>query len=213
MRVLFDYHEMLAIVDNGFAEPATTANDEQRTAYRENKKKDKKALYFIHQGVNDEVFEKIEGAETSKQAWDTLATSFTGADKVKKVRLQTLRRQFELLQMESEETIASYVSRVLTLTNKMKTYGEVHTEVAKVEKILRSLTPRFEHIVVAIEESHDLSGMTVDMLSGSLEAHEQRMNEKQIIKPAEQAFQSQDSSKGDQVSGTNLNQGGSRGRR
>ena len=58
------------------------------------------------------------------------------------------------------------------------------------EKILRSLTPRFEHVVAAIEEANDISIMRVRLLSGSLRAHEQRMNDK-IEKPIEQALQAQ----------------------
>jgi hypothetical protein len=73
----------------------------------------------------------------------------------------------------------------------MKVNGEACTEKQKVEKLLRSLTFRFEHIVVAIKESHDLSTMTIDELTGTLQAHEQRMNEKQCEKTTEQAFQSQ----------------------
>ncbi|GKV45648.1 hypothetical protein SLEP1_g52709 [Rubroshorea leprosula] len=212
MRVLFDYHELLSVVENGVAEIAENANDAQKHAYRESKKKDKKALYFIHQGVNDEVFEKIEDAATSKQAWDTLMTAYKGAEKVKKVKLQTLRRQYELLQMEFSEPVATYINRVLALTNKSKVYGEEYSEQVKVEKILRTLTPKFEHIVAAIEEAHDLSQMTIDELSGSLEAHEQRMNGKQIEKPIEQAFQSEVSIKGDQGGETSQKHGGSRGR-
>jgi len=60
-----------------------------------------------------------------------------------------------------------------------------------VEKILRSLTPRFEHVVAAIEEANDISKMTVRLLSGSLRAHEQRMNDNKIEKPIEQALQAQ----------------------
>ncbi|GKV17840.1 hypothetical protein SLEP1_g28296 [Rubroshorea leprosula] len=176
MRVLFDYHELLGVVETGVAELAKNANDAQKHAHRENKKKDKKALYFIHQGVNDEVFEKIQDATTSKQAWDILMTAYKGAEKVKKI------------------------------------YGEEYTEQTKVEKILRTLTPKFEHIVAAIEEAHDLSQMTVEELSGSLEAHEQRMNEKRTEKPIEQAFQSQVSIKGNQGGETSQKHGGSRGR-
>lgn len=91
-------------------------------------------MYFIHQGVNDEVFEKIADATTSKKAWDTPMTSFKGVDKVKKVILQTLRRQYELL--ESFEAFFDYVSRFLSLINQMKTNGEEHSEQLKVEKKL-----------------------------------------------------------------------------
>jgi len=92
--------------------------------------------------------------------------------------------------METTETIDVYINKVLALTNQMKTNGETHSEQAKVEKILRSLTPRFEH-VVAMEEANDISKMTVRLLSGSLRAHEQRMNDNNIEKPIEQALQAQ----------------------
>ncbi|XP_068504107.1 uncharacterized protein [Phaseolus vulgaris] len=72
----------------------------------------------------------------------------------------------------------------------MKTNGETHSHQEKVEKILRSLTPRFE-LVATIEEANDISTITVRLLSGSLRAHEQRMNVNKIGKPIEQALQAQ----------------------
>jgi len=75
--------------------------------------------------------------------------------------------------METTETVDVYINKVLALTNQMKTNGETHSEQTKVDKILRSLTPRFEHVVAAIEEANDISTMTVRLLSGSLREHEQ----------------------------------------
>lgn len=57
-----------------------------------------------------------------------------------------------------------------------------------VEKILRSLTPKFDHIVGAIEESKDLFVFSFDDLMGSLQAHETRMNRSRD-KDEEKAFQ------------------------
>ncbi|XP_050890645.1 uncharacterized protein LOC127096066 [Lathyrus oleraceus] len=47
-----------------------------------------------------------------------------------------------------------------------------------VSKVLRSLTSRFDNIVVAIEESKDLTTLSKDELQSSLEAHEQMMDER-----------------------------------
>jgi len=56
---------------------------------------------------------------------------------------------------------------------------------------LRSLTLRFEHVVAVIEEANDISKMTVRLLSSSLRAHQQRMNDNNIEKPIERALQAQ----------------------
>lgn len=74
----------------------------------------------------------------------------------------------------------------------MKTNGDKSDEQLLVEKILRTLTAKFKYIVAEIEESKDLTAMTVDELQGILQAHEQRMNERSGEKKLiEQAFQSQ----------------------
>jgi len=168
MRILFDYHELGDVVESEVFRLVDNATEAQRVAHHDQKKKDKKALYLIHQGMNDETFEQIERSTTTSEVWTILSTNYKGDDKIKRVRLQTLRRQYEFLQMETTETVDVCINKVLALTNKMKTNGETHSEQAKVEKILRSLTPRFEHAVSAIEEANDISTITVRLLSGSL---------------------------------------------
>ena len=90
--------------------------------------------------------------------------------------------------MEKSESISDYFSRVLALVNQMKANGETFGDQQIVEKILRTLTLQFEYIVTSIEESRDLSVLTVDELIGSLQMHEQWLKEKS--KTVEEALQS-----------------------
>ncbi|XP_050896242.1 uncharacterized protein LOC127102978 [Lathyrus oleraceus] len=74
--------------------------------------------------------------------------------------------------MEEKKTINYFKTRITRLVNQVKACGETITEQYVVAKILRSLTPRFDNIVVAIEESKDLVTMSKEELQSSLEAHE-----------------------------------------
>lgn len=91
--------------------------------------------------------------------------------------------------MESTETIGDYFTRILNLTNSMKGYGEQISDKLIVQKVMRTLLPKFDYIVVAIEESKDLATMKIEELQGSLQAHEQRMLERSTDKHQNQALQ------------------------
>ncbi|GJZ80946.1 hypothetical protein Tco_0645940 [Tanacetum coccineum] len=95
--------------------------------------------------------------------------------KVITVKLQTLHREFEILKMKDEESVQDYLSRVSTIMNQMKSYGENVTDEVIVSKVLRSLSSNFDHLVAAIEEFKDLLVYTFDELMSSLLAHEDRI--------------------------------------
>uniref|UniRef100_A0A151UH28 Retrovirus-related Pol polyprotein from transposon TNT 1-94 n=1 Tax=Cajanus cajan TaxID=3821 RepID=A0A151UH28_CAJCA len=156
MKAIFGFQEVLDIVLSGYDELPETPTNAQRATFRDAKKRDCKALFYIHQCVDDNNFEKISLAKTAKEAWDILAQSYAGVERLKTVRLQTLRRQYELLQMGTQETIQEYFSRLLPLTNLMKSCGEELKERAVVEKVLRTFNTRFDMISIAIEESKNL---------------------------------------------------------
>ncbi|KAK6120837.1 hypothetical protein DH2020_045420 [Rehmannia glutinosa] len=191
MKALLGAHEVWDIVEKGYVEPQdeATLSQTQKDNLKESRKRDKKALYLIYQALDDDGFEKISSATTAKDAWEKLQISHKGAEQVKKVRLQTLRGEFEALHMKESESISDYFSRVLAVSNQMKRNGEKLSDVRIMEKILRSLSPKFEHIVVIIEETKNLEEMTIDQLLGSLQAYEEKHKKKQDI--VEQLFKMQ----------------------
>ncbi|KAL3500572.1 hypothetical protein ACH5RR_039665 [Cinchona calisaya] len=127
-------------------------------------------------------------SSTSKEAWDILKKEFQGASKVITVKLQNLRQDFETLSMKNNELVQEYSSRVTEIVSQMRSHGQDVTDQLVVAKVLRSLSPKFDHVVVAIEESKDLSVFSFDELMGSLQAHETRIN-KSLDSSEEKAFQ------------------------
>ena len=60
MKVLLGSYDNWDIVESGFDEPEDEAvlSDAEKTAFKDSKKKDQRALYTIIQGVDESTFEK-----------------------------------------------------------------------------------------------------------------------------------------------------------
>ncbi|KAK2979847.1 hypothetical protein RJ640_000734 [Escallonia rubra] len=108
MKTFLGGQDVWEAVEEEYVEPENLAGASQavKKAAKEARMKDRKALSLIQLG-----------ATTAKKAWDRLENTFKGIDKVKKVRLQSLRGEFESLQMKDSETIFDYISRVLSVVN------------------------------------------------------------------------------------------------
>ena len=75
--------------------------------------------------------------------------------------------------MQENESIHSFFSRTMEVVTQMRTYGYAITDETVVEKILWSLTRKYEYIISAIEESKDPSNYSCSELLGSLLSHEE----------------------------------------
>lgn len=87
-----------------------------------------------------------------------------------------------MIEIKEKETINDFTTRITRLVNQVKTRGETNTWQYIIAKILHFLTQRFDNIVVAIEELKDLMTMRKEELQSFLEAHEQRIEKKNVDK-------------------------------
>jgi hypothetical protein len=112
--------------------------------------------------------------------------------------------------MKDSETVDEYFSRTLAIANKMTAHGENMDQTKVVEKVLRSMTSKFNYVVCSIEESNDVTTLTIDELQSSLLVHEQRMKFT-VEKDEEQALKVSSAGRGSSK-GRGRNGGRGRGR-
>ncbi|XP_060210929.1 uncharacterized protein LOC132637935 [Lycium barbarum] len=191
MRTYMKAEGLGTIVANDYEEPED--DGELSVAEMKNleakRRQDAKTLSKIQIGVSRAFFAKNATCETAKQAWESLEAKMYGDEKVRTINLQTLRREFQNLKMIESEKIDEYCTRVMNIVNEMRNHGDVISDQQVVEKILVSVTEKYEYIVAITEETKDLSKLSIKELVGSFRAHEKRgfFRENQ---PKETAFQS-----------------------
>ena len=89
--------------------------------------------------------------KSAKEIWGKIVLSYEGDDQVKRAKLQSLKIQYETLRMHNDESVANYFLHIDEIFNRMKNLGEEIKEVTLVEKVLRSLSAKFDSKVSGIE--------------------------------------------------------------
>eukprot|EP00253_Pinus_taeda_P005677 PITA_05677 len=163
--------EVWDIIETGYTFPSATPIDPaEKKKYETNAKEVNTLLGCLSQSE----FVKVMQYKSAKEIWDKIVLSYEGDDQVKRTKLQTLRIQYENLKMYNDESVANYFLRVDEIFNCMKILGEEIKEVVVVEKVQRSLSPRFESKVSVIEEKENLQHLKMSQLHGILTAYEMR---------------------------------------
>eukprot|EP00253_Pinus_taeda_P020209 PITA_20209 len=163
--------EVWDIIETRYTFPSATPTDlAEKKKYETNAK----AVNTLLGCLSQSEFVKVMQYKSAKEIWDKIVLSYEGDDQVKRAKLQTLRIQYENLKMYNDESVANYFLHVDEIVNCMKILGEEIKEAVVVEKILRSLSPRFESKFSAIEEKENLQHLKMSQLHGILSAYEMR---------------------------------------
>lgn len=180
MENLLKSKEYWELVEMRIVEREGALTQAEQRRQDELKLKDLKVKNYLFQAIDHTILETILDKNTAKQIWDSMKKKYQGSTKVKRSQLQALRREWETLQMKEGESVTEYFSRTLSIVNKMQMNEERLTNVAIVEKILRSMAPKFDYIVCTIEEPNDVEELSIDELQSSLLVHEQKVNRSTI---------------------------------
>ena len=133
-----------------------------------------KARHVILEALAPTIASKVMGWNIAKDLWDKLKNIYEGDPKVKQVKLQRHRAEFENLKMDEKEDIATYFLRVDEVVNAIRGLSEELNESLVVQKVLRSLLLKYDSKVSTIEETRDLTKLKMDELNGTLIAYEIR---------------------------------------
>ena len=85
-----------------------------------------------------------------------------------------LIRDFEMQRMNESETIKDYSDRLLNIVNKVRLLGTDFSDSRIVQKILVTVLEKFKAPISSIENSKDVSCITLVELLNALQAQEQR---------------------------------------
>ncbi|GJS40757.1 retrovirus-related pol polyprotein from transposon TNT 1-94 [Tanacetum coccineum] len=134
--------------------------------------KNNEAKMVIYNALPRKEYERIFMCNTAKDIWKTLLITHQGNNQVKDNKIDLLVQQYEQFVISEDESIDSAFARFNTIITSLKALDEGYSSKNYVRKFLRALHPKWRAKVTAIEESKDLTSLSLDELIGNLKVHE-----------------------------------------
>ncbi|GJS61392.1 zf-CCHC domain-containing protein [Tanacetum coccineum] len=126
----------------------------------------------IYNALPRKEYERIFMCNTAKEIWKTLLITHQGNSQVKDNKIDLLVQQYEQFVISKDESIDSAFARFNTIITSLKALDEGYSSKNYVRKFLRALHLKWRAKVTAIEESKDLTSLSLDELIGNLKVHE-----------------------------------------
>nr|GEW29427.1 UBN2 domain-containing protein [Tanacetum cinerariifolium] len=126
----------------------------------------------IYNALPIKEYERIFMCNTTKKFWKTLLITHQDNNQVKDNKIDILVQQYEQLVISKDESINSIFARFNTIITSLKALDEGYSSKTYVRKFLRALHLKWITKVTAIEESKDLTSLSLDELIKNLKVHE-----------------------------------------
>ncbi|GJT34494.1 zf-CCHC domain-containing protein [Tanacetum coccineum] len=134
--------------------------------------KNDEAKMVLYNALPKKEYERIFMCDTAQNIWDSLITTHQGNKQVKDNKIDLFVQKYEEFTITDDETIDCAFSRFNTIITSLKALDESFSSRNHVRKFLRALPSKWRPKVTAIEESKDLSKLSLDELVGNLKVYE-----------------------------------------
>nr|GEY19560.1 zf-CCHC domain-containing protein/DUF4219 domain-containing protein/UBN2 domain-containing protein [Tanacetum cinerariifolium] len=134
--------------------------------------KNNEAKMVIYNALPRKEYERIFMCNTAKEIWKTLLITHQGNSQVKDNKINLLVQQYNQFVISEDESIDSAFARINTIITSLKALDEDYSSNNYVRRFLRALHPKWREKVMTIEESKDLTSLSLDELIGNLKVHE-----------------------------------------
>nr|GEU45735.1 reverse transcriptase domain-containing protein [Tanacetum cinerariifolium] len=145
--------------------------DKQNDDLKKKLAKNNEAKMVIYNALPRKEYERIFMCKTAKEIWDTLLITHRGNSQVKDNKIDLIVQQYEQFTIPKEESIDNAFARFNTIITSLKALDESFSSKNYVRKFLRALHPKWHAKVTAIEESKDLTSISLDELIGNLKVY------------------------------------------
>ena len=140
----------------------------QIKAQKEKKTKKSKAKACLFAAVSSIIFTCIMSLKSTKKIWDYLKSEYEGDERIRGMHVLNLVRDFELQKMKKTESIKEYSDRLLNIASRVRLLGSSLSESRIVEKILVTMPEKFKATITSLENTKDMSKITLAELLNAL---------------------------------------------
>ncbi|GJY65124.1 zf-CCHC domain-containing protein [Tanacetum coccineum] len=134
--------------------------------------KNDEAKMFLYNALPKKEYERIFMCNTAQDIWNSLIITHQGNKQVKDNKMELFVQKYKEFTISDDEFIDCAFSRFNTIITSLKALDESFSSRNHVRKFLRALPTKWRPKVTAIEESKDLSTLSLDELIGNLKVYE-----------------------------------------